>query len=149
MLPSSTVITPNVLTDPLIDIERACSTFEGNNAPMKKSQIADMMTSYSKLSERVSQAFEQWTIQHETYKALLDSEPVVHSDKQYNNQTIAELLTTLNDLANKLDCEITAISNNTGSIDTAIQLWKQHECTYVSLQEKLVTSSKESTNLSR
>lgn len=146
---SSVKTTSDDITDPLVDIERACATFEGNNATMNKSRVTEMINSYSKLTERVSHAFEQWTNQHDMYKALLDSEPIANTDEKIDNQTIAELLTTLNDLAIKLDCEITAISNNNGSIHNAIHLWKLHECTYVSLQEKLVISSKESINLSR
>ena len=79
-----------------------------------------------------------------TCKALLDAAPATkrtggggvrpHTKRR-------ELLTTV-ELAAKLDQEVEAMGNGTGSMDAAVALWQQHETAYAVLQARLGASSR-------
>ena len=108
------------------------------------------MEAYRGLSARVTQAVDQWSTQHATYKALLDAEPQPTSEQggggtgsqTTDTRSIAELLTTVNELAAKLDHEVEAMGHGTGSMDAAVALWQQHETVYAVLQARLGASSR-------
>ena len=137
--------TPTVPTDPLVEAERACAQFEATHASAASTQTAAAMEAYRGLSARVTQAVDQWSTQHATYKALLDAEPQPPSEQGGGGRTtdtrnIAELLTTVNELAAKLDREVEAMGNGAGSMDAAVALWQQHETVYAVLQARLGAS---------
>ena len=73
--------TPTLPTDPLVEAERACAQFEATHASAASTQTAAAMEAYRGLSDRVTQAVDQWTTQHATYKALLDAEPEPPSEQ--------------------------------------------------------------------
>ena len=140
--------TPTAPTDPLVEAERACAQFEATHASTTSTQTAAAMEAYRGLSDRVTQAVDQWTTQHATYKALLDAEPQPPSEqggggaRTTDTRSVAELLTTVNELAAKLDQEVEAMGNGTGSMDAAVALWQQHETAYAVLQARLGASSR-------
>ena len=140
--------TPTAPTDPLVEAERACAQFEAPHASTTSTQTAAAMEAYRGLSDRVTQAVDQWTTKHTTYKALLDAEHQPANEqggggaRTTDTRSIAELLTTVNELATKLDREVEAMGHGTGSMDAAVALWQQHETVYVVLQERLGASSR-------
>ena len=143
--------TPTLPPDPLVEAERACAQFEATHASAASTQTAAAMEAYRGLSARVTQAVDQWSTQHATYKALLDAEPQPASEQgggdtgsqTTDTRSVAELLTTVNELAAKLDREVEAMGNGTGSMDAAVALWRQHETAYAVLQARLGASSRE------
>ena len=150
-MPSSSRATraPITPTDPLVETERACAQFEATHTRAPGTQTAAAMEAYRGLSARVTQAVDQWSTQHATYKAMLDAEPQAAPGGQGGGaqttdaRSIAELLTTVNELAAKLDREVEAMGNCTGAIDTAMALWQQHDAAYAVLQVRLGASSRE------
>lgn len=140
--------TPTAPTDPLVEAERACAQFEATHASAASTQTATAMEAYRGLSARVAQAVDQWSTQHATYKALLDAEPQPPSEqggggaRTTDTRSIAELLTTVNELAAKLDQEVEAMGHGTGSMDAAVALWRQHDAVYAVLQTRLGASSR-------
>ena len=142
--------TPTTPTDPLVEAERACAQFEATHASTTSTQTAAAMEAYRGLSARVTQAVDQWSTQHATYKALLDAEPQALSQQDgggagfqsTDTRSVAELLTTVNELATKLDQEVEAMGHGTGSMDAALSLWQQHETAYAVLQARLGASSR-------
>lgn len=58
------------------------------------------------------------------------------------DRSVAELLTTVNELATNLDREVEAMGHGTGSMDAAVALWQQHETAYAVLQARLGASSR-------
>jgi len=142
---------PTTPTDPLVETERACAQFEATHTRAPGTQTAAAMEAYRGLSARVTQAVDQWSTQHATYKTMLDAEPQTAAGGQgggggaqtTDTRSIAELLTTVNELAAKLDREVEAMGNGTGAIDTAMALWQQHDAAYAVLQARLGASSRE------
>ena len=138
--------TPGVPMDPLVEAERACAQFEATHASSATTQTAAAMEAYRGLSARVTQAVDQWSTQHATYKALLDADPLPPNEQRGggartpDTRSIAELLTAINELAAKLDREVEAMGNGTGSMDIAVALWRQHETAYAVLQARLGAS---------
>lgn len=131
-------------TDPLVEAERACAQFEATQTSGTSTQTAATMEAYRGLSSRVSQAIDQWCTQHATYKEIVDAEcPSPSNEVTTDTRSIAELLTTVNELATKLDHEVEAMGNGTGSLDTAVMLWQQHQASYTVLHARLGASLRE------
>ena len=131
--------------DPLVDTELACAQFEATHAASSGTQTAAAMEAYRGLSARVTQAIDQWSNQYETYKMMLEAEApstsLCHSNVDgTDTRSVAELLTTVNELAAQLDQEIGDIASSTGSLDTAMALWKQYDTASVVLQTRLEAS---------
>lgn len=146
-MPSASHATRTALTDPLVEAERACAQFESTHASAASTKTAAAMEAYRGLSARVTQAVDQWTTQYATYKAMLDTEPQPPSEQggggvRTDTRSVAELLTTINEFAAKLDREVEAMGHGTGSMDAAVALWQQHETVYAVLQARLGASSR-------
>lgn len=147
-MPSASRATRTAPTDPLVEAERACAQFEATYTSTASTQTAAAMEAYRGLSTRVTQAVDQWSTQHATYKAMLDAEPQAENEqggggaRTTDIRSVAELLMTVNELAAKLDREVEAMGHGTGSMDAAVALWQQHETAYAALQARLGASSR-------
>lgn len=127
----------------LTDLETECSVFEQQSRQAgAASQTATTMETYSKLSHKVTQSFEEWTQQHELYKRMLDSTSEL-SESNVPSCSIPESLTTVNELAAKLEYEIELLQAGKGSFDTAMNLWNKYNSMDVHLQRRLKDSPRE------
>lgn len=127
----------------LAELETECSVFEQQSRHAgAASQTATTMETYSKLSSKVTQSFEEWTRQHEQYKRMLDSTSDL-SESNIAFCSIPESLTTVNELAAKLECEIERLQAGNGSFETAMDLWNKYNSMDVHLQQRLKESPRE------
>ena len=127
----------------LTELETECSVFEQESRHAgAASQTAATMETYSKLSSKVTQSFEEWTQQHELYKRMLDSTSDL-SESNVSSCSIPESLTTVNELAAKLECEIERLQAGNGSFETAVDLWTRYNAMDVHLQQRLKDSPRE------